>query len=1055
MEVPKFGSFKPRKKTVSDVKEASPLKDAQTKSEHNTSHRVKKHGDNESHHRQREKDQSYERRRRDHRDDRSSSQKRQSNSQQNHRHKVRDDEPSLKKEAFPADDKSLATTQQELHESDLFIIDRRGDAKNVEYGSLHRYSVPAYRRTGYGNLIGRSLSTKIDRDNSNEKEICLIDAVRGKRLNQKTTRLLSSKYGRSSETRLKFVSAMGPDLEDGKENDFIELSSARKRKRGAESPEVDGGVDYRSIEGKAKASNKPADEDVEYASESDGAEHSSLDLRARQESAALSKKAKASPLVLDSWLALADHQSQLIRPGTDPAMFTTSERGTLAELQLSILNEAGRTISAGKPGRERLLLATMDAGTPLWDKTKLAARWKDVLKECPTSIFIWTRYMDFVQYDHSSFQYEICKDAYLKWLQVLKAAHETSTGEEKGQVSKVQTYALLRFTAFVRDAGYDEFAIAIWQVLLELHFLAPKETEQSSLEARLESLEDYWDIETPRVGENSTLTWAGFHELGPSNATIRTPVQLPQIHIDPRTPFASFAMEEANLANVFMLPASTENEDAITDPFRCIMFEDLRSVVECLSMQLPREGLISAFLHYVGLPPIPGMYLDAQDWSVDPCLNWASDSVKTPAQGHTTFILFESAFQTFHRHHGSTNDGLARFIDRTLDSLLQKEQDEDDSIRVYYLAFKAKMFPQEAPKVAKKLLKTRSTSLRLYNAFALIEARAERMNKALGVWNAALGMLPRLDSNTQDDAVLLWHSRLLMQLDQSDDVGALETLLTIYDSGKSSRSEHDQDTGHIAQLRLRRELESGFDHTMLSGKTSHAVLHADLLTWLTYLTQDVTNAISTYNVHIAALTRSGTLAALEELQQCKSRLLTVHIDRQRTYKPAQFQHEIAEALQHFPNNSLLLDLHSRIASQDRLRSLVTEQKRSDLSDLSIVQWSFKLHAEMERVADMSSGGGTVNTVRATFAKALLTPGSTVAHSFTLWSAWLAFEIGRGDDRRRARNVFLDGLRALPGVKAWAILGMKEGLLEEAEMRRIWEGMVEKGLRIRVGVEEFV
>ncbi len=41
----------------------------------------------------------------------------------------------------------------ELVDSDAFFVDRRGDSKNVEYGSLHRYSIPSFHRTGYGRVL--------------------------------------------------------------------------------------------------------------------------------------------------------------------------------------------------------------------------------------------------------------------------------------------------------------------------------------------------------------------------------------------------------------------------------------------------------------------------------------------------------------------------------------------------------------------------------------------------------------------------------------------------------------------------------------------------------------------------------------------------------------------------------------------------------------------------------------------------------------------------------------------------------------------------------------
>jgi hypothetical protein len=1013
MEVPKFGSFKPKTKAISAEIEGSSSKEKEKSSERSSSHRVEKRHHSRDHNRQHRRHEDEDRDKRRRRDDRDH------HRTQHERHKVRDNEPILKRKQ----DHPIPISQDEFEESPLFIIDRRGDSKNIEYGSLHRYSIPAYRRTGYGNLIGHPLTSKIDREASTEKEIFLQDASFGKRTHEKSSKLLSSKYGRNSETRLRFISAAAVPNGEGEEaNDFIELSSSRKRKRGTPSPERDGGVDYRSIEGKAKASTRPADEDVEYAaSDSDDAGYQNLDLRARQESALLSKQAKATPTNLEPWLKLSEHQSQLIRPGAEISSFTTSERTTLAELCLGILNEASKHIPPGKTDRENLLLAIIEAGVPLWDKTKLSAKWKDVLKECPSSILLWTKYIDHIQFSHSDFQYETCRDTYLQWLQIVATASSNShTADEKAQVAQTQLYALLRFTSFVRDAGYAELATAIWQVLLEFHFFPPKDLTESSAETRLQSLEEYWDAETPRLGEANSLTWTGFHECGGSDAPPRTPAQISAVNIDAKESPSSLVQAEKQFDEKFWLPASMEDEDAVTDPFRCVMFDDLKSVLQSLSMEIPEDGLIAAFLQFAGLPPLPDGYPAARDWGKDPHLahrGSGDDAIKMRSRQETTFSLFESAFQPFQTRHGSESaeeHEFAAFIDRTLSSLLNtpnQQNQNDDRLKEYYLAFKATCFPAEAPKAAKRLLKTRPTSLRLYNAFALIEAKAGRLEKALGVWSAALGMLPRLDEGVREEGVVLWHSRFHTLLLESEEKVALRTLLAISDEGSEAKVE-EEEGNHIPHLRLRRFLETGFDQMLLKGRSEYAVLHADLLAWLSYLTSDITSALTSYNSHLATLSRSSTHEAVEALHQHKSHLLTYHITRHRPYKPSAFFLEITNALQIFPSNSDLLDLHSRLASQDRLRNLVSETRllSRGKEEVGIVEWSYALNADISRWQDMNIGGGTVNTVRATFAAALLSPGSSVAHSVGLWEAWLSFERERGEEGR-ARGVVLDGLRA--------------------------------------------
>ena len=65
------------------------------------------------------------------------------------------------------------TTDSNVHESNSFVVDRRGDVKNVVYGSMHRYDVPLFRRFGAGNVLGCKVDIKIDRDVSDDKGLVL------------------------------------------------------------------------------------------------------------------------------------------------------------------------------------------------------------------------------------------------------------------------------------------------------------------------------------------------------------------------------------------------------------------------------------------------------------------------------------------------------------------------------------------------------------------------------------------------------------------------------------------------------------------------------------------------------------------------------------------------------------------------------------------------------------------------------------------------------------------------------------------------------------------
>jgi hypothetical protein len=96
--------------------------------------------------------------------------------------------------------------------------------------------------------------------------------------------------------------------------------------------------------------------------------------------------------------------------------------------------------------------------------------------------------MEFIQYDNSSFQFETCRDAYVQWLHLLKTACE-GRSEKTAHIFRTQIYALLRFTSFIRDAGYDEMATAKTNILSLTAQLANVERDLIAAKASKETLQ--------------------------------------------------------------------------------------------------------------------------------------------------------------------------------------------------------------------------------------------------------------------------------------------------------------------------------------------------------------------------------------------------------------------------------------------------------------------------------------------------------------------------------------------------------------------------------------
>ncbi|TKA26603.1 hypothetical protein B0A50_04711 [Salinomyces thailandicus] len=1057
--IPKFGSFKPK---VSAAKAESSRSDKERPHERRSvGHR----------HRTKVADETP-----------APSRERQSSSRrlQNHyerRHSSRDGHHSL----YPnpnSERQPVVLVGDELEESDLFIVDRRGDAKNVEFGSLHRYSIPSYHRIGYGRLIGQLPSVRIDRDESTEKQTVLSQAGRGGRSD--VGRLKSASAARQSEKDLRIITADSQSKDDvGAQSDFLSFRTHRKRKRDHDTVDFGSTVDFRSIEGWAKPSDEPQDGDLRLASDTDSERESvQTDLQTRQQNAVLTRQTKERPLELEPWLALIDHQASVICPGTDTTRLTSNQKRTVADVRLSIYDQALKHITPDKPGYERLVSAMMEERMLVWETSRLTKKWMELLKALPTSIDLWMKYLDFVQTRHSDFKFDECKAAFIRCLEILHAARTRSTSESD-RIASAQIDVFLRYTAFIRDAGFDEVAYGLWQALLEYHFFKPADTQHD--ETGTGALEDFWDSDVPRLGEAGAQGWSQYAKSGGRSSRMVQSAEMGTINA--KQPFLSFAEQEVQLQPALHLSASANDDAAMADPFRLVMFSDLKDAVPHLMDDLPPALLTNAFLAFMHLPSLPvcGVAAHAGNWSADIFLNTSpthsSNDGASRNISSTTLHLFGDAFDSFHDRTTTSESSFREtvdFVDMVLDNVVAA-QPGDNVLAEYYIAFRTRMFGPDALKTAKKLLKVRSSSLRLYNAYALAEARVGKgLSRADEVRATALKMIDNFDEDVRDEGVLLWHCSIMAKVASGDEKIALRLLGAMSDGGHDLTAIAKADATISVPQRLKtvQYLEQRWDQMLYLRRFELAICLAECHTWFEYLVnqRSLDAALRTVEKYRTRLSRTGSKSADELMHQVQATLMRHHIDHHRPYKPATIRSKLAESIKSFPSNTMFLDLYALVQRhfqiEDRLRASLHSETRVKM-ETNLVGWSSIITEELRRCRELD-GGGNEHIVRSTFARALLEPSSPVKHSLALWTQWFVFEhphlrpraaseVQRQGSLVRAKQVFLDGLRHLPWAKAWVVKGLqtfsKYGGMSRKELRQVYDVLVERELRIRVAGEE--
>ena len=706
----------------------------------------------------------------------------------------------------------------------IFFSDRRGDEDNLRYESLHHYKVPSSRRHGFGNVIGLSRTERIDESKSTEK-LLVTHSGRARYDAWKKESFSSIEPQRLLRIRPSLSSSIARE----QQADFILLEGTGRDAGGVREDSVDD-VDsstseithYRSIEGKAKASAVPEDPHLEYVNSStdqQGLDQKTSLTKHMEIGAGLSRATERNPQNGQAWLKLIAHQSRKPLEHPTGSRNSRAEKLSNGEIKLSIYEKALGSVQ-DKRYKELLLDGMMEEASRHWDKGRLSRKWRSILLENQDSLRLWTTYLNFLQTNFVSFRFDDIREAFVQCLKVCRRqiANNVNTIHYDTAI-----YIFLRMAVCMRQAGFGELATAAWQAILEFNFCRPSPADSESVENSLyKSFEDFWESEAPRIGELEARGWDDFklHDSQPPGpqADISKPESGRGLNLE------TWPDLEDEQAIQGRMPARTMDDVGEDDPFRVILFSD----VEPFLLDIPahhHEALLDAFLLFCGLPPRQTCGSQGMSWWRDPYLRDEESLsrakqrdreevegsspalnqptiVKSSLQNDTPFdfptpcyltstdTLFTSAGTWFGAFEAWTSDFQnnrgpleVHWVRRSLKTLVDRKAD-DEEFAESFLAFECKVSPETAKKTAKSLLKKRSSSLRLYNAYALIEFRKGSDAIAQSVLTTALSM-----NNRQEDAVLLWRTWIWELMQNEGTETALRRLLSFFDESAQNSNE--------------------------------------------------------------------------------------------------------------------------------------------------------------------------------------------------------------------------------------------------------------------------
>ncbi|PCG99899.1 RNA-processing protein, HAT helix [Penicillium occitanis (nom. inval.)] len=1031
-----------------------------------------------------------------------------------HRSKSRDRHRSRRshREERPAREAAPTPPPTKDESQDIYVIDRKGDIHNVAYGTIHRHSIPQYRRAGRGSIVGLPSRFKIDRAYDGENYVVIRtggwvpDGARHK------TKSILAKADTKERKVFRVRQKVLTDNEDDVFKGFIPLSHDGSRKR----RKMSGGYipsdvsddeaekyGYRSIHGKVKP-EEDIPSDMEASLESDTDEEGGSvrwDREANKKNSELLRRAEDNPGDVDAWLEVIQYQNTLLTGSDSSRQLTAAEKRSLADIKLSLYEKALKKVGK-KTAKDRLLLGYLEEGSTLWESKRLAEQWHTILKHNPGYISLWMRYIDFRQTAFLEFTFERCQSVYLECMN-LNASSESNAEQEA-----IQAYLFLRMTLFMREAGYTELAVGLWQAVFEFILLRPERYSTASKADLLNDFASFWESEVARIGEPGSKGWRSGKSSDLESVTNDTHTQLKVEEL-----FSSWSTEERRLTGSACLPARTVDTVENDDPFRVVLWSDIEPFLSFFTSWKNNSILIQEFLKFCYLPPLRQTATSASggnaflrtellhlsDSSIVSLVNIGPDEATQPNPStvfntaslqnmiHSLDTLFadDNWFQSMatwkkiSMHDKTLID--ADSVRRSL-RLLVGAFSQDDELAEFALAVEYAINSTEGKKYAKSLLKKRSSSLRLYNAFALMESRSGNFTTASHVWATTFSMAANLSEAQRLEYGTLIRSWVWEYLAQNTPESAIQVMGSIPDfiiNLETLQHAKQSDMSPAQRLKTERFLIESCDHSLSLQDLTSFIAWTDLTALLHYLLNSfsLSSALEAYTstsrrLASSLVSENFKCSALELLHQSRSRLIYHHITTKHTYKPATIRELFIESTTLFPHNTLLLSLfiwnESRFRVDERIRSAIQSTSLST-TETPITTSLLTILTELIRPVYT---GSTIHSARAAFERALQPSSSDNATpSPSLWKLYILFEQHRTKDISAAQKLFFRAVRACPWSKDILMLAFpcvpptgtqgKTGLFVDGEtseedwweLRRIYNILLDKELRVHVEIDD--
>ncbi|ANB14076.1 DuF1740 family protein [Sugiyamaella lignohabitans] len=278
-----------------------------------------------------------------------------------------------------------------------------------------------------------------------------------------------------------------------------------------------------------------------------------------------------APNDTDLWLKVLEYEENILR-------YSRAAKSNVNDIIDTVLQRALRH----NPGN-RLLIQRFIRNQKM--QTRSFEKWRELVVEFPNVVDYWLCWVDSTFQQSANISVlDVIKRIRIQGVFDLLEAKYHAQVISREEMEHIFAVLIHKIGKFLVEAGYFELAIGIYQGLIELNYFSPLD-ESLGLEITLKSFQQYWNMETPHIGESEAVGWQNTEQV--SKVRTGSSYPLPARSID--------------------LPGTKEEYNQFL-AYRIVLFRDIEPFLKIVRTKSGRSDLLWGLVDILEAPLVEWKY---------------------------------------------------------------------------------------------------------------------------------------------------------------------------------------------------------------------------------------------------------------------------------------------------------------------------------------------------------------------------------------------------------------------------------------------------------------